>query len=109
MGVTGVLTGDAITAWKEARAAWIDAQPIPFEPNFSDVGVGYWGKERELKRMARRLDRGFSDLISEQFVPLGSASWREVLSSSPAEPGFSPGVPLVSGFVSVGGWADRHE
>lgn len=105
-GVTGVLTGDAIPQWEEARAAWIDAQPIPFEPNFEDIGVGYWGKEKELKRMGRRLDRNFSDLVSEQFVPLGSASWREVLSSSPAEPGFSPAVPLVSGFVSVGGWAD---
>lgn len=105
-GVTGVLSGDAIPTWEEARAAWIDAQPIPFEPNFNDIGIGYWGKERELNRMARRLDRKFSDQVSERFVALGSASWREVLSSSPAEPGFSPAVPLVSGFVSVGGWAD---
>lgn len=105
-GVTGVLTGDAITAWEEARAAWIDAQPIPFEPNFRDVGIGYWGKERELRRMARRLDRNFQDLVSEKFVPLGSVNWREVLASSPAEPGFSPAVPLASGVLSVGGWAD---
>ncbi|MFK7975458.1 MAG: hypothetical protein AB8C02_04945 [Halioglobus sp.] len=105
-GVTGVLTGDAIAHWEEARAAWIDAQPIPFEPNFSDVGVGYWGKERELRKMQRKLDRNFSDLVSQKFVPLGSASWREVLSSSPAEPGFSPAVALESGFFSVGGWAD---
>jgi len=105
-GVTGVLTGDAIAAWEEARAAWIDAQPIPFEPNFSDVGVGYWGASRDLRRMERRLNRQFSDLVSEQFVPLGAASWREVLSSSPAEPGFSPAVALQSGVLSVGGWAD---
>ncbi|MEN7342983.1 MAG: hypothetical protein AAAFM81_08555 [Pseudomonadota bacterium] len=105
-GVTGVLKGDAIALWEEARAAWINATPIPFEPDFSDVGVGYWGQERELRRMARRLNRRYSDLVSEQFTPLGSASWREVLSSSPAEPGFSPAVPLSSGFVSVGGWAD---
>ncbi|MEM8610237.1 MAG: hypothetical protein AAGF92_24320 [Myxococcota bacterium] len=105
-GVTGVLTGDAITLWEEARAAWIAADPIPFEPDFDDIGVGYWGQERELRRMARRLDRDFDDLISEQFEPLGSASWREVLSSSPAEPGFSPAMPLSGGLVSVGGWAD---
>ncbi len=105
-GVTGVLTGDAIDAWEEARAAWIAAEPIPFEPNFDDVGVGYWGKGRELRRIDRRLDRRYDDLVSEQFVPLGPASWREVLSSSPAEPGFSPAVPLSSGVLSVGGWAD---
>ena len=105
-GVTGVLTGDAIARWEEARAAWISADPIPFEPDFDDVGTGYWGRDRELRRMGRALDRRFDDLGSQQFVPLGPATWREVLSSSPAEPGFSPGVPLSSGAVSVGGWAD---
>ena len=105
-GVTGVLTGDAIALWEEARAAWIAAEPIPFEPDFDDIGVGYWGQTRELNRMDRRLNWRFDDLVSEQFVPLGPATWREVLSSSPAEPGFSPGVPLSSGYVSVGGWAD---
>ncbi|MEM7282285.1 MAG: hypothetical protein AAF438_11725 [Pseudomonadota bacterium] len=105
-GVTGVLKGRAIKQWEEARAAWINATPIPFEPNFDDIGVGYWGKQSELRRMKRRLNRKFKDLVSRQFTPLGSASWREVLSSSPAEPGFSPAVPLSSGFVSVGGWAD---
>jgi len=105
-GVTGVLTGDAIEQWEEARAAWIAAAPIPFEPNFDDIGVGYWGQKRELRRMSRRLDRFFDDLVSEQFVKLGAPAWREVLASSPAEPGFSPGVRLSSGFVSVGGWAD---
>ncbi len=105
-GVTGVLTGDAIGLWEEARAAWIAAQPIPFEPDFADVGVGYWGQDRELRRIERGLDRNYDDLTSRSFVPLGSPPWREVLSSSPAEPGFSPGVPLSSGVVSVGGWAD---
>ena len=105
-GVTGVLTGDAVAQWEEARAAWIAASPIAFEPDFDDVGVGYWGDPGELQRMERGLDRSFDDLGSRQFVPLGQAPWREVLASSPAEPGFSPGVVLASGFVSVGGWAD---
>ena len=105
-GVTGVLGGDAIGRWEAARTAWLAAEPIPFEPDFDDVGVGYWGRPSELRRMDRELDRRFDDLVSEQFVPLGDPPWREVLASSPAEPGFSPGVPLSSGFVSVGGWAD---
>ena len=104
-GVTGVLTGDTIQKWEEARAAWIAATPIVFEPDFDDIGVGYWGRESELRQIQRRL-RSNVDLVSEQFVPLGSSSWREVLKSSPAEPGFSPGVPLDAGVISVGGWAD---
>ncbi|MEL7313282.1 MAG: hypothetical protein AAFN07_17335, partial [Pseudomonadota bacterium] len=100
-GVTGVLKGEAIELWDIARTAWLNATPIPFEPDFSDVGVGYWGKRKELRRMARRLNRRFQDLVAQQFTPLGPATWREVLSSSPAEPGFSPAVPLSSGFVSV--------
>ena len=104
-GVTGVLTGDTIGVWEEARAAWIAAEPIPFEPDFDDIGVGYWGNERELARIGRVLTKR-DDLNSAQFVPLGASQWREVLKSSPAEPGFSPGVPLNAGVVSVGGWAD---
>ncbi len=105
-GVTGVLTGDAIAHWQEARDAWLRAEPIDFEPSFDDVGVGYWGHPRELARMERRLQRRYDDLVAEQFVPLGASSWREVLKSSPAEPGFSPAVPLEAGVLSVGGWAD---
>ncbi len=105
-GVTGVLTGASIDHWEDARAAWITAEPIPFEPDFADVGVGYWGADKELRTMDRNLDRRFDDLGSNQFVPLGTSTWREVLKSSPAEPGFSPAVPLVSGALSLGGWAD---
>ncbi|MEL7486405.1 MAG: hypothetical protein AAGJ87_04200 [Pseudomonadota bacterium] len=105
-GVTGVITGRSIAIWEEARAAWIAAAPIPFEPDFADIGVGYWGNERELTRIERRLDRRFADLNSMQFTPLGETTWREVLASSPAEPGFSPAVPLDAGVLSVGGWAD---
>lgn len=105
-GVTGVITGDSIATWEQARAAWVAAEPIGFEPDFDDIGVGYWGRNSELRRMGRQLDRNYNDLVAEQFVPLGRANWREVLGSSPAEPGFAPAIPLSSGVLSVGGWAD---
>ena len=105
-GVTGVIKGQSIEIWREAREAWLAATPIPFEPNFDDIGVGYWGNTRELDRMERVLNRSRSDLGSRQFTKLGETTWREVLSSSPAEPGFSPAVQLNNGLLSVGGWAD---
>ena len=105
-GVTGVITGRSIGIWQEARNAWLAATPIPFEPDFDDIGVGYWGQARELRVMDRRLRRRFNDLGSMQFVPIGEATWREVLAASPAEPGFSPAIPLPAGVLSVGGWAD---
>ncbi|MEL6363160.1 MAG: hypothetical protein AAFR21_19010 [Pseudomonadota bacterium] len=105
-GVTGVVTGDSVETWRIARDAWLAGNPVEFEPDFSDVGVGYWGKPRELSKMDRRLDRRYNDLNSMQFVPLGQPKWREVLKSSPAEPGFSPAVELENGSLSVGGWAD---
>ncbi len=107
-GVTGVITGESVAIWEEARAAWLAATPIPFEPNFEDIGVGYWGRRGELNRIAERLQSGrrFNDLGSMQFTPLNRATWREILAASPAEPGFSPAVPLATGALSVGGWAD---
>ncbi|MEM9705458.1 MAG: hypothetical protein AAF850_05205 [Pseudomonadota bacterium] len=105
-GVTGVITGASVQTWQDARDAWIAATPIPFEPDFSDIGVGYWGDADELKTIEENLPRLFSDLGSMRFVPLGQAKWREVLASSPAEPGFAPGIPLPVGAISVGGWAD---
>lgn len=105
-GVTGVITGDSIEAWRQARQAWIAAEPITFVADFDDIGVGYWGASRELRTMERQLDRKYDDLIADQFVPLGASSWREVLGSSPAEPGFAPAIALEAGVLSVGGWAD---
>ncbi|MEM7217050.1 MAG: hypothetical protein AAF515_01705 [Pseudomonadota bacterium] len=105
-GVTGVLRDDALEQWQAARAAWIAADPILFAPAFSDTGVGYWGKPNELRAIGRRLKRAGNYVAAEQFEPLGAPPWREVLRSSPAEPGFSPAVPLQNGLLSVGGWAD---
>ncbi len=105
-GVTGAITGASVEIWRAARAAWLAATPIPFEPNFDDVGVGYWGRERDLRRMARTLERDFDDLGSRQFVQLDRATWKEILAASTAEPGFNPATPLSNGALSLGGWAD---
>ncbi len=107
MAVTGVLTGDAIAQWDQARAGYFAAQPVDFAPNFTDVKFGYFGQQRDLRAAQRGLSRRYpTDAVTERFFPLGAATWREILSSSPAEPGISAAVPLSSGVLSVGGWAD---
>ncbi|MEM7142280.1 MAG: hypothetical protein AAF548_14755 [Actinomycetota bacterium] len=106
LAVTGVLTGDAVGQWETARDQYYAAETVEFTPDFDDVQIGYWGRDRDLRRIERRLDRDFPGLQTDQFVALGQSSWREVLSASPAEPGLSAGVPLRTGEISVGGWAD---
>jgi hypothetical protein len=39
-------------------------------------------------------------------VSLGTATWKEVLSVSPAEPGLTAAVEMADGQYSVGGWSD---
>jgi hypothetical protein len=107
IAVTGVLTGAAIDQWNAARAQYFAAQPVSFAPSFDDVRFGYFGAPRDLERIDWRLERRYpDDAVTEKYFPLGPASWREVLGSSPAEPGLSAAVPLTAGVLSVGGWAD---
>ena len=107
MAVTGVLTGEAISLFEKARAQYFAAEPVDFAPNFEDTRFGYFGQRDDLRRVRRKLRRKFpNDPVTKRFQSLGPAPWHEVLSSSPAEPGFVAAVPLSSGFLSVGGWAD---
>jgi hypothetical protein len=107
LAVTGVLTGAAIDQWQQARAQYFAAQPVTFTPGFNDVKFGYFGQDRQLRRVQRGLTRQHpNDAVTEKFLALGPATWREILGSSPAEPGLSSAVPLSPGVLSVGGWAD---
>jgi hypothetical protein len=107
LAVTGVLTGDAIAQWRAAREQYFAARPVSFTPDFDDVRFGYFGRDRDLARVRRGLDRHhLRDAVTEKFVALGQQTWREILGSSPAEPGFEAAVALSAGVLSVGGWAD---
>lgn len=107
LAVTGVLTGDAIDEWEVARERYFAAEPPEFAPNFDDVKFGYFGNAKDLQQIDRKLDRLHpGDAVTERFFSLGAATWREILGSSPNEPGFNAAVPLSSGVLSVGGWAD---
>ncbi len=106
LATTGVIVGSGVAKWEKARSDYFAATPTPLVLDFEEeVRFGYWGRRDDL-RVVRRGLRRESDLGSAKFAALGRATWRTILSASPAEPGLSAGVPLPGGEVSVGGWDD---
>ncbi len=106
LATTGVIVGSGVAKWEQARRDYFAATPTPLELDFEEeVQFGYWGRADDL-RVVRRGLRRERDLGSRKFRALGRATWRTILSASPAEPGLSAGVPLPGGEVSVGGWDD---
>ncbi|MEM9863043.1 MAG: hypothetical protein AAF938_15720 [Myxococcota bacterium] len=106
---TGVLTGDAVDVFNAGRAAYNDAEmSIAWNVDYDDVRLGYFGQADDLARMASN-PGGFEDLKTEKFISLGTLTWAEVLTYSPAEPGLARGLELPGNdIVSVGGWSDLH-
>ena len=102
-----MLKGDAVRAFQAAKDSYFAAQPVDdLGVDFEDVRFGYWGRERELKRVGFLLRLFFRDAKSRKFTRIGEATWREILQFSPAEPGLSRAVELPDGRVSSGGWTD---
>jgi len=105
---TSVLTGEATSAFAAARAKYLDGQPVDaLGISWSDVKFGYWGAADDLARVAAN-PRAYTDAKTAKFLSLGTATWREVLSYSPAEPGLARALELGDGKVSAGGWSDLH-
>ncbi|MBX3192246.1 MAG: hypothetical protein KF819_34975 [Labilithrix sp.] len=106
---TAVLEGDAVTQWKTAHARYAKGEfptgNVAFEPAFGDVAFGYWGSDADIAKVKQNAAK-HGDLKTRKFSSLGNASWREILSASPAEPGLSRFVALEDGRISAGGWSD---
>lgn len=112
---TSILTGTAVTEFREAQLDYHRQMSPQFGAKFKltnsdDIRFGYWGNSDALQRIEEGLD--MNDEKSRRFVPLGSATWRQVLALSPAEPGLSPLKEFTTEagkeFVSAGGWSDLH-
>lgn len=107
---TSVLEGDAVPAYEKSRASYLAGSTptgsVPFEPSFEDIKFGYWGSDKDTAAVLSSRDRPGSTLKTKKASSLGNASWREVLSASPAEPGLSRFVDLADGRISAGGWSD---
>lgn len=104
---TSVVTGASAARFADARRAYDAGTPTPLDVDFDDVRFGYFGNRADLARVADN-GRGYADAKTARFLSLGEATWREVLSFSPAEPGLARALELPSGDVSFGGWSDLH-
>jgi hypothetical protein len=104
---TSVLTGDAIDAFAGARADYQAGAAYTMDVAFDDVRFGYWGAADDLARVEGN-PFGFEDLKTQKFLSLGTATWAEALSYSPAEPGLARALEIDDAHVSAGGWSDLH-
>lgn len=104
---TSVLTGAAVDAFAQARADYGAAAPYTMDVAFTDVQFGYWGAAYDLERVAGN-PLGFDDAKTGKFLSLGTATWGEALSFSPAEPGLARALEIDDTHVSAGGWSDLH-
>lgn len=107
---TSVLVGESVSQYEEARRAYLSgAHPqgenIPFAPSFEDIKFGYWGSAKTLATVDEARPRN-GDAKAAKFHSLGQATWRHVLSLSPAEPGLSRFREIGDGTYSAGGWSD---
>lgn len=107
---TSVLEGDAVTAWRTAREQYLAGEVPTLAVSFDDVRFGYWGMEEDLALLDANLT-AFDDAKTAKRRLLGEATWREVLSLSPAEPGLAralelPRSTVIGPQVSAGGWSD---
>jgi hypothetical protein len=137
---TGLLVGSGVKRYNDMKAAYNQGQNRAygsFSVDFdSELGFGYWGSSENLGRVNEGLQkfRDQGDLKSQKFLPLGEASWFEVLSVSPAEPGLANFQKIPTGtsreqvlaelqngvnkrwntvsyrkdIISAGGWSDLN-
>jgi|GEM_PF-1128545 len=79
---------------------------------YDSLKFGYWGNELDLKKAKFNLKNGVYKNLekSKKMIKLKPATWKTVLSVSPAEPGLSrlKEIPGMNGVVSAGGWSDLH-
>lgn len=104
---TAVIEGQSVSDWKDAFAAYKQAQPVSPDYNFSDIRFGYFGHSDDLNTVLENR-QGYTDEKTRRFRAYRNVTWREALTYSPAEPGLSRALELPDGRISAGGWNDLH-
>jgi hypothetical protein len=109
LAATSVVTGDGVDAYSAALTVYQSGQyptgDIPFDIAFDDVKFGYWGGADSLEAILAN-PMGYTDEKTQKTISLGTGTWREILSHSPAEPGLANLRALPDGSLTAGGWPD---
>lgn len=105
---TSILEGaPAMQRLEEARRRYLAGQDPAMQIGWDMIRFGYWGRKADLERIAAD-PRRFGDPKTKKFMPLGTASWREILTYSPAEPSLARILAMSDTRASAGGWSDLH-
>lgn len=103
---TSILMGDEnLAIYKAAHDSYRRGEAYEFQPKFSDIRMGYFGREADLARIQKN-ERGYTDTRTQRFESLGTRAWQDIISVSPAEPSLSDIRPVDAGRYSIGGWID---
>ncbi len=112
---TAILSGNAARSFRAKQKSYRFSANPNFGSDFkiaqSNLKFGYWGNGGELNRISSNLKNGLltkNDEKSKKFLSLGDATWADVISISPAEPGLSNFIDVSEQYVSAGGWSDLH-
>jgi hypothetical protein len=102
---TSVLTDTMKTKFEETYAQYVKGQSTPWTPDYSGVKVGYFVTPEQAAKIQSD-PSAFQGVRANRWKALKATSWREILQTSPAEPGLSGVKTLRDGNLSAGGWID---
>lgn len=112
---TSALKGEAVQRYREFKSRYLRNSSMNFGSQFrisqKDLRFAYWGKTSELNKIGAQLKRdpiSKNDEKSKKFYALGDATWYDIISTSPAEPGLSNFIDISENTISAGGWSDLH-
>ena len=103
---TSIIYGESNVAdVKIQQGNYLVNKPSEIKPGLSGIKFGYWGDARSLAALEAN-EQGYSDLRTKKRFSLGTATWEQVLSLSPAEPGLARIQIINEELASAGGWSD---
>jgi hypothetical protein len=103
------LEGPSALKWEQAQQSYLSGATWHGKLPLRDLTIGYFGNDSDLDKLQANKFQ-YDDIKTSKIRILKGQTWRDVLNTSPAEPGISSGVKLATKELAVGlgGWIDLH-